>query len=173
MAQGFKTGGRQKGTPNRMSKALKDMILGALEARGGQKYLELQADKNPVAFLNLLGKVLPTTLQGDRDNPLKMNLTQQQLAEQTRREIAEAFREWRPHEREEHPIWPTGQLIEQRSALAQDDDRSQPVAEADRRALPIPREFAAPGSPEVVPTVVSLPASRYRPPRRVRSGRAG
>jgi hypothetical protein len=39
MAEGFKTGGRQKGTPNKMTKALKDMILGALEAKGGRRLI--------------------------------------------------------------------------------------------------------------------------------------
>ncbi|MBV8800984.1 MAG: hypothetical protein JO208_14405 [Alphaproteobacteria bacterium] len=36
------------------------MILGALSALGGQRWLEEQAGKNPVAFMTLLGKVLPT-----------------------------------------------------------------------------------------------------------------
>jgi hypothetical protein len=35
-------------------------VLAALAAKGGQKYLEKQADENPTAFLTLLGKVLPT-----------------------------------------------------------------------------------------------------------------
>jgi len=39
MAEGFKTGGRQKGTPNKMTKALKDMILGALKAKGGRRLI--------------------------------------------------------------------------------------------------------------------------------------
>lgn len=62
MAIGRKTGGRKKGTPNKVTGALKDMILGALTANGGQTYLEQQARENPVAFMTLLGKVLPTTL---------------------------------------------------------------------------------------------------------------
>ena len=36
---GERRGGRQKGTPNKMSKALKDMVLGALDDVGGQEYL--------------------------------------------------------------------------------------------------------------------------------------
>jgi hypothetical protein len=35
------------------------MILAALAAKGGQKYLERQADENPTAFLTLVGKILP------------------------------------------------------------------------------------------------------------------
>jgi hypothetical protein len=62
--------GRPKGSVNKTTKALKDMILGALDAKGGQEYLMKQADENPTAFLTLIGKVLPTTLAGDPDAPL-------------------------------------------------------------------------------------------------------
>ena len=65
MAIGKKTGGgSRKGKPNKATAALKDMILGALNAKKGQKWLEQQMDANPAAFMTLLGKVLPTTLQG-------------------------------------------------------------------------------------------------------------
>ena len=67
-----KTGGRQVGTPNKISGALREMILGALDDAGGQAYLMRQAEENPGPFLTLLGKVLPTTLSGDSDNPLKV-----------------------------------------------------------------------------------------------------
>ena len=65
-----KTGGRQSGTPNKITKALKEMILGALDDAGGQQYLVTQARDNPAAFMTLLGKVLPTTLAGDSHNPI-------------------------------------------------------------------------------------------------------
>jgi hypothetical protein len=75
MAKGFKTGGRSKGTPNKVNAALKDMILNALHSSGGQSYLEQQAEANPTAFMTLLGKVLPTTLSGDPDSPLRTHST--------------------------------------------------------------------------------------------------
>lgn len=56
--------GRPKGTPNKNTTAIKDMILQALENKGGTEYLEKQADENPTAFLTLVGKVLPTQLTG-------------------------------------------------------------------------------------------------------------
>jgi hypothetical protein len=56
--------GRKAGVPNKLTKDLKAMVLGALEANGGQKWLEAQMEKNPTAFMTLLGKVLPTTLAG-------------------------------------------------------------------------------------------------------------
>lgn len=55
--------GRPKGVPNKNTKALKDMILGALEAGGGQKWLLAQMEANPVAFMGLVGKVLPSELR--------------------------------------------------------------------------------------------------------------
>lgn len=65
-----KTGGRKKGTANKDTKPLKEMILGALDNLGGIAYLEKQAILQPSAFLSLIGKVLPTTLASDKDNPI-------------------------------------------------------------------------------------------------------
>lgn len=66
--RGQKTGGgSRKGIPNKVNKALKDMILGALDDAGGQAYLKRQADENPSAFMTLIGKVLPTQIAGDPD----------------------------------------------------------------------------------------------------------
>lgn len=59
--------GRPKGSPNKVNGELKEMILGALERAGGVTYLTSQAKKNPKAFLTLLGKVLPMTIQGTGD----------------------------------------------------------------------------------------------------------
>lgn len=77
-----KTGGRTKGVPNKVTKALKEMILGALDSAGGQVYLEKQAKENPVAFMTLLGKVLPSEMKvgGPNGEPLQaaapvLNLT--------------------------------------------------------------------------------------------------
>ena len=49
---------------------MKEMILSALDKAGGEKYLAEQADRNPAAFLTLVGKVLPLQLQGDPDRPI-------------------------------------------------------------------------------------------------------
>ena len=57
-----KLGGRKKGTPNKVTAALKDMILTALDQahpEGGIGYLKSQAVANPTAFMSLVGKVLP------------------------------------------------------------------------------------------------------------------
>ena len=67
--------GRKKGQPNKLTRDVKAMILGALEAHGGQEYLEKQALENPVAFMSLIGRVLPLTVAGDPNNPLQVVAT--------------------------------------------------------------------------------------------------
>jgi hypothetical protein len=56
------------------AETLREMILRALDEQegGGVAYLKLQAASNPNAFLSLLGKVLPTTLAGDPNNPVRV-----------------------------------------------------------------------------------------------------
>lgn len=56
--------GRPKGAPNKTTKQLKEMILEALDRKGGVDYLVAQAEENPTAFLTLIGKVLPMTIAG-------------------------------------------------------------------------------------------------------------
>jgi hypothetical protein len=62
--------GRPKGAKNRLSGDMKAMILGALNDVGGQDYLARQAEKNPAAFMTLLGKVLPMQVSGDSGGPI-------------------------------------------------------------------------------------------------------
>ena len=76
MAAGRKTGGRQKGSTNKMTKALKEMILTALDEAhedGGIEYLKAQASANPTAFLTLIGKVLPLQVNGDLEHRVKVS----------------------------------------------------------------------------------------------------
>lgn len=81
MAQGVKTGGRVKGTPNKTTALLKDAILQAAENAGNKMgdngmvtYLEAQAVDNPGPFMSLLGKVLPMQITGDSENPLAIKV---------------------------------------------------------------------------------------------------
>lgn len=63
-----KSGGRQKGTPNKDNAAIKAMIEQALTKAGGVDYLTRQADENPTAFMGLVGKVLPMQVNhGDNE----------------------------------------------------------------------------------------------------------
>ena len=58
-------GGSRKGKPNKVTKALKEMIQDALVEVGGADYLVKQAEENPTAFLTLVGKTLPRDLNLD------------------------------------------------------------------------------------------------------------
>lgn len=66
--------GRPKGSQNKTTRQIKDMVLAALEGAGGVKYLTERA-KDPrtaSAFLTLLGKVLPLQVAGHNGGPVDM-----------------------------------------------------------------------------------------------------
>ena len=63
--KGKKTGGRTKGTPNKLNAELKDMILSALDGAGGINYLKARAVDTPGPFLALVGKILPLQVTGE------------------------------------------------------------------------------------------------------------
>lgn len=60
--------GRPKGSVNKTTAAVKDMITQALDQAGGIDYLVTQASLNPTAFLTLVGKVLPLQVTGASDD---------------------------------------------------------------------------------------------------------
>jgi hypothetical protein len=62
--------GRVKGVPNKVTGEVRTMVLQALDRAGGADYLLEQARANPTAFLTLVGKCLPTRLEGDADAPV-------------------------------------------------------------------------------------------------------
>ena len=68
--------GRPKGSKNKTTTLMKDAIIQAATEAGGNGgmvgYLKSQAIKNPGPFMALMGKVLPTQLAGDPDNPINL-----------------------------------------------------------------------------------------------------
>lgn len=74
MATTFKKGEKRpnqgKRGPNKVTAQLKEMILEALDNAGGVDYLEKKANdpRTASAFLSLIGKVLPMTIQGPGEN---------------------------------------------------------------------------------------------------------
>lgn len=58
--------GKPKGAVNKVTKELKQMILDALDNAGGVDYLTERAQdpKTASAFITLIGKTLPMTVQG-------------------------------------------------------------------------------------------------------------
>lgn len=75
--------GRPKGVPNKNTTLLKDAILQAATKAGGKGglvgYLTSQASENPGQFMALLGKVLPTQLQGDAENPVALTVIERRI----------------------------------------------------------------------------------------------
>lgn len=75
-----KGAGRPPGSPNKTTALLKDAILRAATAAGGDgeeglvNYLQSQATANPGPFMALLGKVLPMQLAGDPDAPIQHSI---------------------------------------------------------------------------------------------------
>lgn len=63
--------GRPKGSKNKVTGAVRDMVLQALDEVGGVKYLKRQAEENPTAFMTLVGKVMPTQVTGEDGGPVK------------------------------------------------------------------------------------------------------
>jgi hypothetical protein len=79
MALGRKTGGRQKGTPNKLTGNLKEQILEAASRAGNgdiAAYLEAQAKANPGPFMALLGKVLPMQVTGEDGGAIQLETIQ-------------------------------------------------------------------------------------------------
>jgi hypothetical protein len=70
MAKGYKTGGRQPGSVNKLNADIKEMIVGALSDVGGRSYLAARALDTPAAFLTLVGKVLPMQITGEGGGPV-------------------------------------------------------------------------------------------------------
>jgi hypothetical protein len=70
--------GRPKGIPNKATGLLKDAILQAAALAGGKEglvgYLTAQAKEEPVAFMGMLGKVMPLQIVGEGDGPLRVEI---------------------------------------------------------------------------------------------------
>ena len=60
--------------PNRLNANLKTLIAGALSDAGGQAYLAARALDQPVAFMGLIGRVLPLQMTGEGGAPLQIDI---------------------------------------------------------------------------------------------------
>lgn len=55
--------GRKKGVPTQVTQDIRQMIKDSLEGVGGTDYLMNQARENPVAFMGLIGKIIPKEVE--------------------------------------------------------------------------------------------------------------
>lgn len=67
--------GRQKGTPNKLTKTLKEMLIASLDDVGGREYFKRQAEENPNAYMTLIGKLIPNELKAEIDAKTDSTLT--------------------------------------------------------------------------------------------------
>jgi hypothetical protein len=78
MAIGHKTGGRQKGTPNKLTASVRAALEMAFEGIGGVPKLRAWAEKEPTEFYKLWAKLLPTQLVGGDpgSDPIRQRIEQ-------------------------------------------------------------------------------------------------
>jgi hypothetical protein len=65
--------GRPKGVPNKLNGDIKAMIVGALQDVGGRDYLAARAIDQPIAFMGLVGRVLPLQVTGENGAPIAVD----------------------------------------------------------------------------------------------------
>jgi hypothetical protein len=75
MAKGRKTGGRKKGTTNKLTADLRTAIQGAFDKVGGQSYLQQVAQDDPRTFCKLLGMTLPKDVNLKAEGGLSLSIT--------------------------------------------------------------------------------------------------
>jgi hypothetical protein len=66
--------GRPKGAVSQETADIKAMVVGALQSVGGEQYLAERARDQPVAFMNLVGRVLPHQISGDGTGAVTIQL---------------------------------------------------------------------------------------------------
>jgi hypothetical protein len=64
MARGRKTGGRQAGTPNKVTGAFKTAVLEVFHRKGGADWMETWASSNETEFFKIAARLIPTELAG-------------------------------------------------------------------------------------------------------------
>lgn len=80
MAIGKKTGGGSRaGSPNKVTRAIKDMVREAFERAGGADYLVKQSAANPVAFMALIAKLIPTEVSGPDGDAIPISVIEQRI----------------------------------------------------------------------------------------------
>ena len=70
---------RPKGSLNKTTVALKEMILNSLDRLGGEEYLMKLAIENSSAYASILAKVLPSTLQASDSDGGEVKISFQRI----------------------------------------------------------------------------------------------
>jgi hypothetical protein len=75
MAVGKKTGGRSKGTPNKLSGQAKENIVAVFNRLGGTAAMAEWAMENQTQFYQIYAKLLPLEVTGENGGPMSMTVT--------------------------------------------------------------------------------------------------
>ena len=79
-----KTGGRVKGTQNKVTKTIREAIEASFETVGGADYLARMAILEPASYMTLLGKVLPAHMNiKTSDNTFRLVVERASATNQT------------------------------------------------------------------------------------------
>ena len=70
MAHGYKSGGRQAGTPNRITAAFKDAVRFVYDDIGGNTAFAAWARENPTEFYKIAARLIPTEIAARGDTGL-------------------------------------------------------------------------------------------------------
>jgi hypothetical protein len=65
--------GRPKGRVAQETADIKAMVIGALQDVGGRDWLAARAQDQPVAFMSLVGRVLPHQVTGENGAPIAVD----------------------------------------------------------------------------------------------------
>jgi hypothetical protein len=81
---GIKTGGRVAGTPNKLTRTVKETFAQVFSdlQDDEQAKLSVWAKSNPTEFYKLSSKLLPIQLAGDPENPVAVNVVEGMTFEQ-------------------------------------------------------------------------------------------
>ena len=63
--------GRKRGVPNKLTAHIREAVENAFSAVGGEDYLVKVAKEDPRTFCTLLGKILPTQVDAQVDQPIQ------------------------------------------------------------------------------------------------------
>ena len=74
MANGYKTGGRVKGTPNKATVAAKTAFQMAFDGVGGAEALIAWARDNPTDFYKLYSKLIPQDVNANVDGGVTLQV---------------------------------------------------------------------------------------------------
>jgi len=66
--------GRKKGVPNKLTANVREAIQKAFLEAGGESYLVKIAKEDPRTFCTLLGKLLPTQVDAQVDQPIQYTI---------------------------------------------------------------------------------------------------